>query len=235
MAGKKLKKATGQEDPPEEVVQNEEMGPPQSDGEVEDKVEDVEGDDEEYEPYPGCYKHTRSRTRSIVGRNLMREKYCDLRQKLPPQQSDEEEGGPSWAEDASPRPLWMAQVITEVSKSVRDEVKDIVAGSSREQNIIAKDLEDVKAAQKLIDPQAEASKLATEGLQMQFLAFGKVKAGIVNAIRLLKSHDILKAIKILEEVEQVAKLRLDVVRHAGSSPGQWPAAIIYEKKRLADT
>jgi hypothetical protein len=70
---------------------------------------------------------------------------------------------------------------------------------------------------------------------MQFLAFGKVKAGVVDAIHLLKSHDTLKAIKILEEVEQVAELRLDVVRRAGSSPGQWPAATIYEKKRLAET
>jgi hypothetical protein len=143
--------------------------------------------------------------------------------------------GPSWAEDASPQPLWMAQVIAEVSKSVRDEVKDIVAGSIREQNITVKDLEDIKAAQKLIDLQAEASKLATKGSQMQFLAFGKVKAGVVDAIRLLKSHDTLKAIKILEEVEQVAELHLDVVRHAGSSPGQWPAATIYEKKRLVET
>jgi hypothetical protein len=75
----------------------------------------------------------------VVGRNLMKERYRDLRQKLLPQQSDEEEGGPSWAEDASPRPLWMAQVVAEVSKSVRDEVKDIVAGSSREQNITAED------------------------------------------------------------------------------------------------
>jgi hypothetical protein len=103
---------------------------------------------------------------------------------------------------------------------VRDEVKDIVAGSSREQNITTKDLEDVKAAQKLIDLQAEASKLATKGSQMQFLAFGEVKAGVVDAICLLKSHDTLKAIKILEEIEQVSKLRLDVVRRAGSSPGQ---------------
>jgi hypothetical protein len=129
----------------------------------------------------------------------------------------------------------MAQVIIKVLQSVRNEVKDIVAGNSRDQDVTAKDLEDIKAAQKLIDLPAEAAKLAMEGFQMQFLAFGKIKSRVVYAIRLLKSHHTLKAIKFLEDVEQIAELRLDVVCCPGSSPGRWPLATIYKNKRLAET
>jgi hypothetical protein len=129
----------------------------------------------------------------------------------------------------------MAQVIAEVSQSVRNEVKDIFAGSSRESDVTAKDLEDVRAAQRLIDLQAEAAKLMSEGAQLQFLAFGKIKSGAADAIRLLKNHNTLKAIKVLEGVEQIADLCLDVVRRADAAPGRWPAASIYKKKRLVET
>ena len=45
--------------------------------------------------------------------------------------------------------------------------------------------------------------------QLKYIAFGKVKAGVTDVIRLLKSYE---AIKLLEEVERVADLRINVIR-----------------------
>jgi hypothetical protein len=66
------------------------------------------------------------------------------------------------------------------------------------------------------------------------LAFGKIKSGITDTMRLLKAHEMLPTIKALEEVERVADLRIDVIRKAGLLPGLWPAATLYECRMLAE-
>jgi hypothetical protein len=67
------------------------------------------------------------------------------------------------------------------------------------------------------------------------VAFGKVRAGFTEAIRQLKSHDTLAAIKLLEEVARVADFHLNVIKRAGTSSGLWPAATLYEKRMMAET
>jgi hypothetical protein len=88
---------------------------------------------------------------------------------------------------------------------------------------------------KVTDLQSEAACLVSEGAQLQYLAFGKIRAGVSDAIRLLKTHDTLGAINALERVEQVVDLHLDVVKRAGSAPGMWPVATLYEKMKLVET
>jgi hypothetical protein len=86
-----------------------------------------------------------------------------------------------------------------------------------------------------MDLQAEAARLNSEGAQMQYVAFGKVCAGVMEAIRQLKSHDTLAAIKSLEEVARVADLCLDVIKRAGTSSRLWPAATLYKKRMMTET
>ena len=199
------------------------------------------GDEEEEtgneDPSPGRFKDGGrrgvGRTRSVVGRNFMSER---LRFQPPPEDDEEEEGVYSqpWGRQHEGNQGWMQAIVAEVSSSVCEEIKDLVAergGSS----VTSKDIEDVRAAQRLTDLQSEAARLNSEGAQLQFIAFGKVKAGVADAIRLLKSHETLPAIKLLEEVERVADLRIDVIRRAGSAPGAWAAATIYEKRMLAES
>jgi hypothetical protein len=147
MAGKKSKRNLAREDPPEIIQQIESAENPASEDEVPD-------DQEELEPLPGRFKRTKGKTRSVIGRSYLQGNHHDLRQRLSPHHSEDK-----LEEDS--RPYWMAQVIAEVSQSVRNEVKDIVAGSSRESDVTAKDLEDVLVAQRLIDLQAEAAKLTS--------------------------------------------------------------------------
>jgi hypothetical protein len=121
----------------------------------------------------------------------------------------------------------MAQIVAEV--------KNLVCSSQRDTGITSKDLKDVRAAQRHLDLQADAAWLNSEGARLQYLTFGRVKFGVADAIRLLKGHETLSAIRSLEEVERVADCRIDVVKRAGSMPGTWPAATIYKKKLLSET
>jgi hypothetical protein len=113
-------------------------------------------------------------------------------------------------------------------------VKDLVCSSQRDTGITSKDLKDVRATQRHLDLQEEAAQLNSKGARLQYLAFGRVKSGVVDAIRLLKGHETLSAIRSLEEVEHVPNRRY-VVKRTGSTPGAWPAATIYEKKLLSET
>jgi hypothetical protein len=81
----------------------------------------------------------------------------------------------------------------------------------------------------------EAARLVSEEAQLQYLAFGKIRAGVFDAICLIKTHDTLDAISALEHVKKVVDLHLDVVKRAGSAPGMWPVATLYEKRMLAET
>jgi hypothetical protein len=114
------------------------------------------------------------------------------------------------------------------------ELKGIVAGNQRGASVTSKDIEDIRAAQRYTDLQSEAARLSSEGAQLQFLAFSKIKSGVADAMKLLKAHETLPAIKALEEVERVADLRINVIKKAGSSPGLWPAATLYEYRMLAE-
>lgn len=76
----------------------------------------------------------------------------------------------------------MLKIIAEVSSSIKDKVRDLVANSQRESTISLKELEDVKAAQSVMVLQSEAACLVSEGTQLQYLAFGKIKAGVADAV-----------------------------------------------------
>jgi hypothetical protein len=187
----------------------------------------------DFEPSPGHFKSGessgRGRARSVVGRNLMQDHRSsfDLRRKLrSPSPMDEEFGGESsgWA-SGEQRPEWVSRIMAEV--------KDLVG--ARDSGITSKDIDNVRAAQRQMDLQTEAARLNSEGARAQFVAFGKVKAGVSDAIRSLRAHKTLNAIKVLEEVEKVADLRINVVRRAGSTPGAQAAATIYERKLLAES
>jgi hypothetical protein len=128
----------------------------------------------------------------------------------------------------------MADIVAEVSSSIREELKGIIAGSQRGASVTNKDIEDIWAAQHHTDLQSEAARLNSEAAQLQFLAFGKIKSGVADAMRLLKAYQTLPAIKALEKVERVADLRINIIRKACSSPGLWPAATLYESHMLAE-
>jgi hypothetical protein len=93
------------------------------------------GDEEEEtgneDPSPGSFKDGGGRrgvghTRSVVGRNFMSER---LRFQPPPEDDEEEEGdySPLWGRQHEGNQGWMQAIITEVSSSVREEIKDLVA------------------------------------------------------------------------------------------------------------
>jgi hypothetical protein len=119
----------------------------------------------------------KSHTRSVIGLDLREDPSFDARHILGPREDvdviercwQDEEG-----EGFSPGAGWMAKIVAEVSSSIKDEVRDIVASSQREATIFLKDLEYVKAVQKVTDLQSEAARLITEGARQQYLAFGKI-------------------------------------------------------------
>jgi hypothetical protein len=180
----------------------------------------------------------KSRAHSVIGLNLREDPSFDARHVLGPREDvydverrwQDEEG-----EGFSPGAGWMAKIVAEVSSSIKDEVRDIVATSQRESTISLKDLEGVKAAQRVTDLQSESARLISKGAQLQYLAFAKIRARVSNAICLLKTHDTLGAINALERIEKVVDLHLDVVKKAGFAPGMWPVATLYKKIKLAET
>jgi hypothetical protein len=201
--------------------------------------------DYEEEQSPGRFKDPRSRPVSfapriksrmcsVVGLNLMEDSPFSA-QHILGSREDVDNVESRWQdiddEGFSPRAGWMAKIIAEVSSSIKDEVRDLMAEST----ISLKDLEDVKAAQRVSNLQSEAARLISEGAQLQYLVFGKIQAGFSDVICLLKTHDTPDAITALERVEKVVDLRLDVVKRAGSAPGMWPVATLYEKRMLAET
>jgi hypothetical protein len=215
------------------------VDPPASEDE-EDGLADKAGDDEGWEPSPSRFKGSskggpnkgKSWTRSVVGRSFLKEQrpYCSLHRK----DEEEDEEPHHWGQREEERPAWMADIVAEVSSSLREKLKGIVAGSQRGASVTSKDIEDIRAAQHHTDLQSEGECLSSEGARLQFLAFGKIKSGIGDAMRLLKAHETLSAIKALEEVERVVDLRIDVIGKAGLSPGLWPAAAHYEHRMLAE-
>jgi hypothetical protein len=220
------------------------VDPPASEDE-EDSLADEAGDDEGWEPSPSRFKGLskggqnkgKSWARSVVGRSFLTAG-C-LKETSPhcsSQREDEEEDEEThrWGQREEERPAWMADIVAEVSSSLRKELKGIVAGNQRGTSVTSKDIEDIRAAQRHADLQSEAACLSSEGAQLQFLVFGKIKSGVADAMRLLGAHKLLPTIKALEEVEKVADLRFDVIRKAGLSPGLWPAATLYERRMLAE-
>jgi hypothetical protein len=202
--------------------------------------------DSEEEQSTGQFKDLRSRpvnfaprTKSctclVVGLNLMEDLSFDARHMLGSREDVNDVERP-WQDNDdkgfSPRAGWMAKIMAEIFK---DEVWDLVASSQRKSTISLKVLEDVKAAQRPTDLQSEAARLVSEGAQLQYLAFGKIRAGVSDAICLLKTHDTLGAITALERAKKVVDLRLDVVKKAGSVSGMWPVATLYKKRMLAET
>jgi hypothetical protein len=170
------------------------VDPPASE-DKEDGLGDEAGDDEGWEPSPSRFKGLskggqnkgKSRARSVVGRSFLKE----TRPHCSSQHEDEEEDEEPhrWGQREEDRPTWMVDIVAEVSSSLQEELKGIVAGNQRGASVTSKDIEDIRAAQRHTDLQSEAACLSSKGAQLQFLAFGKIKSGVADAMRLLKAHE----------------------------------------------
>jgi hypothetical protein len=111
---------------------------------------------------PSCV--LKSKAKSVIGLNMMGPA-IDLRHHL--EDMAEQGEGSSWRpeEEESARPGWMSTIISEVAATVKEEVRELIA--QQNVGISPKVIEDVKAAQRNMDLQAEAARLNLEGAQIQ--------------------------------------------------------------------
>lgn len=114
---------------------------------------------------PSCIP--KSKAKSVIGLNMMGPS-IDLRHHL--KDMAEEGEGSAWrpGEEECARPGWMSSIISEVTATVKEEVRELIA--QQNVGISPKDIDDVKAAQRNMDLQAEAARLNSEGAQMLLLA-----------------------------------------------------------------
>ena len=123
-----------------------------------------------------------------------------------------------------------ARVSETIANKLKSQLHGILAAKEDKSNEMVKEVEALRAAQRHASLLTEATELQSESAQRQFVAFAKVKSGIVEARRFMLAGDVKSAETELSKMEVVADFRLDMIRRADSMPGGWAAANLYERK-----